>query len=377
MSWKKPDVLWKACPHTIAKIELLESYLEPWFAILGRSRYKQDIVYVDGFCGPGEYSNHPTGSPMAAINAANSILNADKGYWKAGDVHLVFIDKDANSIAHLDKKLAEMLLHPRIHTRTIAKSFIEGLKEIRRELSRSFKAHHPLFVFIDPFGVKGVPFRIVAEILQSPCSEVLINLDADGIARIFQAGDKAGHEKNLREIFGDNSWRDVLTAVGSFHEKCASVLELYKRKLKSLPNVGYVFSFEMRNKSGLDYYLVFASQHPLGLKKMKSAMKKIDQTGSYQFSDAHAGQPLLFQFEHPENSAQRMHAHFSGQKVNWSVVDAYALTETPYENPKIMLKNLESKNLIQVETKSGYTRRRGQYPDGKVTAIIFVEGNDA
>jgi len=378
MSRKKSETLWEASAHTIAKIKLLESYLKPWFVILGRSRFGQNIVYVDGFCGPGEYKNHPKGSPMAAVDAANTVLNDPKGRWEAGDVHLVFMDKDPDSIAHLGKKLEGISRHPRIHVRTIAKPFTEGLAEIRRDLSQSFEAHHPLFVFIDPFGAKGAPFTTVADILHSSCSEVLINLDADGIARIFLAGNKAGYEQNLREIFGDDSWRDVLAPAGSFHEKCTRVLDLYKRKLKSLPNVRYVFSFEMRNTSGLAYYLVFASQHPLGLKKMKEAMKKIDQAGAYQFSDASLGQATLFRFDNPEGFAQKMHVCFNGRRVEWREVEDYALNETPFLNPKGMLNLLEKQKLIQVEIKPGERRSyQYSYPDGKVRAIIFVEGNHA
>jgi len=372
MSRKNTDTLWEAKPHTIAKIELLEAYLKPWVAILGQTRFRQNIVYVDGFCGSGEYKNYSKGSPIAAVNAANAVLNDSKGAWKAGDVHLVFMDENRKRIAHLEEKLSVISLHPRVHIRTIAAVFTEGLAEIRRDLSQSFKAHHPLFVFIDPFGAKGAPFETVAAILQSPCSEVLINLDADGIARIFQAGDKAGHEQNLSEIFGDDSWRGRLAATGSFHEKCASILELYKYKLKALPNVGYVFSFEMRNTSGLDYYLVFASQHPLGLKKMKEAMKKIDQTGAYQFSDASLGQATLFRSDDPECFAQKMRVCFNSQRVEWHELERYALNETPFLNPKSMLNLLEKQGLIHAEMRSGEKRaRRYSYPDGKVAAIIF------
>jgi len=372
MSRKKTDTLWVAKPHTIAKIELLEAYLKPWFAILGQTRFKQDIVYVDGFCGPGEYKNYPKGSPVAAVNAANAVLNDSQGAWKAGDVHLVFMDENRKRITHLTEKLSGISLHPRIHIQPIAALFTEGLAEIKSDLSWSFEAHHPLFVFIDPFGAKGAPFETVAEILQSPCSEVLINLDADGIARIFQAGVKAGHEQNLSEIFGDNSWRGVLASTGAFHEKCACILELYKDKLKSLPNVDYVFSFEMRNPSGLDYYLVFASRHPIGLKKMKEAMKKIDQAGAYQFSDASLGQATLFRFDNPEGFARKMHVCFNDRRVEWHEVERYALNETPFLNPKSMLNLLEKQGLIQVEIQPGESRsRRYSYPDGKIAAIIF------
>jgi len=57
MSPKKHPTIWKAEPHTIAKIEILQEYLKAWFSIMGTNRYGhgQDILYIDGFAGPGEY----------------------------------------------------------------------------------------------------------------------------------------------------------------------------------------------------------------------------------------------------------------------------------------------------------------------------------
>ena len=70
------------------------------------------------------------------------------------------------------------------------------------------------------------------------------------------------------------------------------ILELYLSRLRSIRNVRYVFPFGM-SKSGrlIDYFLIFASQHHRGLEKMKEAMKRIDQTGEYRFSDAHGSSP--------------------------------------------------------------------------------------
>jgi hypothetical protein len=52
---KKLPTVWTAPPHTIAKIEMLRAYLVAWFQILGRSRRGEDLLYVDGFAGPGEF----------------------------------------------------------------------------------------------------------------------------------------------------------------------------------------------------------------------------------------------------------------------------------------------------------------------------------
>lgn len=105
------------------------------------------------------------------------------------------------------EKPAEIVIH------LYRKVFTDGLAQIRNDVPLPFKAQHPLFVFIDPFGATGVPFSVVSELLQSRCSEILINLDADGITRIFHAGEHAAHEQNLNRIFAGDEWKTLLDAM--------------------------------------------------------------------------------------------------------------------------------------------------------------------
>jgi three-Cys-motif partner protein len=74
---KRQPALWGADPHTVAKIDILKGYLNAWFRVLGKSRPRQVITYIDGFAGglvsiagPSQYRNHPEGSPIAALCAA-------------------------------------------------------------------------------------------------------------------------------------------------------------------------------------------------------------------------------------------------------------------------------------------------------------------
>jgi three-Cys-motif partner protein len=87
MSSKKSTV-WEAAPHTIAKIAMLKKYLFVWFSIFGSKFSGKDLWYVDGFSGPGEYTNHPHGSPIAALQAAEDALEK-AGRWAAGRIRLV------------------------------------------------------------------------------------------------------------------------------------------------------------------------------------------------------------------------------------------------------------------------------------------------
>src|SRR5579859_472831 len=60
---------------------------------------------------------------------------------------------------------------------------------------------------------------------------------------------------------------------------------LYLRQLHT--GAAYVRSFEMSNARDVtDYYLFYATNELLGLKKMKEAMWKTDESGEFRFSDA-------------------------------------------------------------------------------------------
>ncbi len=60
---------WPIEPHTRAKHAILERYSKAWFAVLGQSRFSE-LVYIDGFAGPGRYSQGEDGSPIIALRAA-------------------------------------------------------------------------------------------------------------------------------------------------------------------------------------------------------------------------------------------------------------------------------------------------------------------
>ena len=375
MSSGPKTTVWDVKPHTRAKIDILQDYLYPYFCILGTAR-KQDILYVDGFAGPDEYSDQSRGSPTAALNAANKAIASSDKRWIAGDVHCIFVENDKDRYEHLVQKLSEVPVSSRIKVKTFNLEFADALNIIQSEYPAFFVKDYPLFVFIDPFGATGSPFDCIASILNSPCSELLINFDADGIARIFDAKLRA-NAINLTRIFGDSSWKSALVPNATQDTNARSALKLFKQKLRSLPDVKYVFEFEMRGKSNaLNYFLTFASKHPLGLIKMKEAMKKIDQNGAYTFSDAHVDQSTLFQFNESGKYAEVLYKTFKGQEVEYDSkhdeITAYALNETPFVDAKAMLVILEDQNKVHV-TNADPKRKGGTFNES-VKMIDFSGG---
>jgi three-Cys-motif partner protein len=219
----KQSTTWLAEPHTIAKIGMLRSYLYQWFSILGRRFNGKDLWYIDGFAGPGEYENYPQGSPLAALASAESALNDSGEKWMAGTIHCVFMEEVAARAKHLKRKLDEMPVHPRIRRHVYHGSFVEGFAWLNDQADNPFRSSDPLFAFIDPFGPSGMSFAVVKDLLSRRASEVLVNLDSDGVSRIYSAGENAGHKEVLTDVFGDNSWEFELTPVRCDTESSSSL----------------------------------------------------------------------------------------------------------------------------------------------------------
>src|SRR5580700_5685390 len=180
---KRLPVVWDAEPHTIAKIAILKAYLNAWFRILGMKRPGQKILYVDGFAGPGRYGNYDEGSPLAAVRTAERTVKDLGQKFLAKELHCAFIENHAERFEVLSETVAPFALRQKIGITLKKCEFVHGIEEIRKELPGPFRGEGPLFVFADPFGGTGIPFKTFARCMEGETSELLINLDADGIGR--------------------------------------------------------------------------------------------------------------------------------------------------------------------------------------------------
>src|ERR1700731_762403 len=100
---------WPLEPHTRAKHEILKRYLQAWMVILSQGRFPE-ILYIDGFAGPGEYSGGEVGSPIIALDTSLAYKPP-----LTAKVHFLFVDKDEDRANHL-RKLIEQRSLPRNFT---------------------------------------------------------------------------------------------------------------------------------------------------------------------------------------------------------------------------------------------------------------------
>lgn len=378
MSAKPKTTIWPAEPHTIAKIEIVKRYVHRWAIILGQTFRGVPLTYIDGFAGPGEYKNHAEGSPVAALQALMD-AKAKAKPWAAGEIRLLFIEKDDKRCAHLGGLCSQTTLPSGIRIESQCTDFVSGIAAAKTLFGRAFVTSAPLLVFVDPFGATGAPFQTIKEILSSRTSEVIINFDADGVARIWSAGQASDADRHLTEIFGSEIWKSLAWDKMDHRRRCIECARLYKKCLLEIPNVDYAFTFEMGEASNrLDYFLIFASQHERGLEKMKEVMKEIDQTGDFKFYDTHVGQEQLFRFDQPELWIDPMVDHFAGKTVPFSEVKKWVLNETPFFTfKKTMLKPASERGLATAVAKPPFRIPKGQFPEEKLAGIKFSGDDNA
>ena len=169
---------------------------------------------------------------------------------------------------------------------------------------------------------------------------------------------------NFDDLFGCRDWREGIN-IRAPNERVKFLHDLYQRQLVQAAGANFVRSFAMRNeRNTMDYFLFFATNNELGLKKMKEAMWRIDESGTYTFSDAtDPNQSVLFSAEPDRNLLTRLIAtRFAGRETTPNEIERFVVRQTPFREThyKKVLQALEEADKI-VPTNPPLKRRRGTY----------------
>lgn len=357
--------LWKIDEHTKAKHEILRRYLGAWFGILGQRIPR--IVYIDGFCGPGEYECGEPGSPLIALHQATPLATK----YQDTEFVFIFIDERKDRIENLESKIRSEQYPQNMHIFPINGTFEEKMSELFIYLDSKGSFLAPTFAFIDPFGFSGIPFDIVAKFLSNPKTEIFINVMVDSINR-FLGHPNPGITNHIIRMFGTPKVKDILSAPG---DRFQALRRLYQEQL--LTHAKFVRYFEMRDQYNQPiYYLFFASSHRLGHLKMKEAFWKVDPQTGYSFSDATIpNQLVLFRDAPIVELANTLVKKFCGQTVTTDeIIHNFVEDETPYtaSHAKKALSILECRQKIRVHPRKtdGSPRKQNSFPDGVLVEFL-------
>ena len=156
--------------HSKAKHEILRRYLGAWLAILGRG----------GAGDGGINSSSLTALPDAAgierrARVAEDHVRAGRPGgrgWSRQEGLVRCAELNPTNYAHLSE-VSAALKHKRVKIQPRQQEFL-SLGKTLAEWSEREASPPPTFVFVDPYGVRGVPLELLARLLKIDRLEVLL-----------------------------------------------------------------------------------------------------------------------------------------------------------------------------------------------------------
>ena len=350
--------IWARAPHTEGKHLVLRRYLDAWLPILGS--WKQRILFVDGFAGPGEYLGGEDGSPVIAMKA---LIEHGNQHVIKSQVLFYFIEDDEDRAEHLDGLVH--VLRPELPAKAKAEviqgKFDESMNDVLDQLDEQRKKMAPAFVMIDPFGVSETPMSVIRRVFENPRCEVYVSFMYENMHRFLGSPE---FEKNLDALFGTGRWREGLEMNGD--ERKTFLYGLYGDCLRKA-GAEHVVHFDLYEGNRLIYAIFFGTQHSTGCDRMKQAIWKVAPFGDFSFRGSTDNQ-LMLGIEQADFSPleDALCAHFGGK--SWvgveDVIEYVASDRVEYHTghlKKLVLKPMEAAGRVTV--KDGTRKIRGTYPE--------------
>jgi hypothetical protein len=229
----------------------------------------------------------------------------------------------------------------------------------------------PTFAFIDPRGYRNQPFehiRLYRSRLGEK-AEALIYLPASFMARFAQT---EMTQAALDRVFGGMDIGDEELAVSDRFKLADRLAEHYREKLKQ--EYQWATRFRVDPLRHNDYFLLFGTDHPDGLRAMKQAMWKVDPHAGRAYQQnamAAMGQVPLFDMPAESDDLPREEAlpvllaeHFRDDEFSVDDAEMFALTQTQYLDTHVRtfaLQPLEAAGKLKVLTARA---RAGTFPAG-------------
>jgi len=275
-------------PWSRIKDRVLGAYLPPYLRKV--SRLGRRIVIIDCFAGAGKFTDGTAGSPLIICQQiAQHAPNRALAY---------FINKRPRHHEALVRTIESFTKAG--FAQPILGSGEEFLHEIRRHIT-----DQTLFVYLDPFGLKGCRFDAIRTLLERGArfsTEVLINLNMPALHRLAAGRSVScgnadsdivrGFHSTLDGVLGTTEWREIMWDGDIMPaDKEERIVSAYKQRLARF--LGYVCSCPVReaDEARVKYHIVFASRHIDALLLMNDIM--LDAYHEHAFDTALQEMPLF------------------------------------------------------------------------------------
>lgn len=344
------DVLWQRDPHTAAKHTLLRRYLSAWFPIMATQFRGDGITFLDGFAGPGEYTNSDESSPVIAMSQAHrtEVVAA------RARTRLVFVEDDRRRVEHLVDLLDRRF--PRSNRPATLVSIVCHGK--CADLYESAIAEiggwaGPVFANLDGWGA-DTNYDVVRRVAQQRSSEVLVTFKDQFFIRFANGEQEAGER-----VFGNSEWRKVDQLPTP--EKKPFLLGLY-RGLLHVAGFAHVLTFEMIDEGGHSLYLFFGTTSEVAVSKFKDGLWEVDGITGQRFRDPRDPGQMSFDILRPDFSplASSILGLLDEREHSMAELCRFALLETMYKETHVkpvVDALIEQRKVELVRTGRSYSER--------------------
>lgn len=334
---------------------------------MSSTAWNDRILFIDGFCGPGQYEGGEDGSPIIAMKAVRD--HHAKSRFRTRII-FIFVDDDERRTQHLETLVVplEAELGQLVEVNIYTSAFDIAVGGIAQGLAARGQQLAPSFVMVDPFGVSDTPMAVIGDILQHPRSEVYVSVMWDYIERFHSTKEFPPH---LDDLFGSPDWRQAME-LPNWIDRKRTLFGLYKRQLKA-HGATFVVHFELYEGEKLIYAIFHATKSSLGCDRMKAAIWKVAPFDGMAFRPGEAGLVSLFADDRTQLNAQ-LQGRFGDQQ--WHLVDELEdwvkTDETIYHcgHLRSALKQLEEAHRLQAQAAAGKKRRGLTYPKGSFVKLL-------
>lgn len=251
------------------KHSLIEKYLER-FAIKISRRW-DEIVYIDAFAGPWKAQTEDlsdTSFGIALDCLKTGIEVAQERFRRHVRVRAILVERRSSAFARLEE-FAEAKQRPGFRVTSHEGAFEDAASKVREELEQGNLERTFVFALIDPKGWTGLSMEMVAPLVRRRSAEVLVNVMTWFIHRFV---DVESCRESYEKFFGRRGVREIIRETAKEDRQDAVVRE-YCRSLKRICRFEHVSSCVILepDKNGVKYFMVFATNDPMGIKVFKEA----------------------------------------------------------------------------------------------------------
>jgi three-Cys-motif partner protein len=290
----------------------------------------------------------------------------------------LFNDKDADNTASLEKEIGAI---PGIENLKFKPQISTG--EVGEEIIKQFRSARliPTFLFVDPFGYKGLSLQLVNSVLKDWGCDCVFFFNYN---RISMGIGNASVEEHMDALFGKaraDTLRErfQMRQLRPFEREAFIVDEMQK----ALEEMGgrYVLPFRFRNPEGTrtTHHLFFVSKHFRGYEIMREVMYKHSHkdggVARFEYNPADARWPSLFELVRPLGDLEDMLlADCAGQSIGFRpLFERYSVGKGYVaKNYREVLCRMADEGKIKLESPT--KRRKGEI--GPKVTIIFPQVGD-